>query len=298
MSLTDVIGEYLDSLRREASSTHTIRNYESDLRQFESFCTPEDASARALSEIDLLTLRQWVSHLYEQDRMAASIRRKVAAIRALFRFAMRRGLAASNPAKLLILPKMPKTLPKVPTAEEMNGLVDAVADGKVERPFPKRDRAIFEFLYGCGLRVSELAGLNLADVDVRERWIRVLGKGRKERLVPFGAKAAEALSAWLPDRHAIAGETALFVNYRGKRLTTRGIHNIVVIYARLLTGNAGVHPHTMRHAYATHLLSDGADLRAIQELLGHARLSTTQKYTQVALSDLMAVYDKAHPKAK
>jgi integrase/recombinase XerC len=186
----------------------------------------------------------------------------------------------------------------VPTAEQVNNLVDAVDNNDLDRPFPKRDRAIFEFLYGCGLRISELEGLNMEDLDISERWIVVRGKGRKERQVPYGSKAAGALTNWLPVRHAIPGERAVFVNYRGARISTRGIRKIVALYANLLASDSSVHPHTLRHAFATHLLSDGADLRAIQELLGHSKLSTTQKYTQVALTDLLAVYDRAHPKAK
>jgi integrase/recombinase XerC len=155
--------------------------------------------------------------------------------------------------------------------------------------------AIFELLYGCGLRISELVGLDLEDFDFSERWIRVRGKGRKERQVPFGTKAATALERYLATR--CSSERALFLNHRGTRLTDRGARGIVKFYARMITGDSSIHPHSLRHAYATHLLSDGADLRAIQELLGHSQLSTTQKYTQVSLTDLMAVYDKAHPKA-
>ena len=152
--------------------------------------------------------------------------------------------------------------------------------------------------YGCGLRISELVGLNIDDFDFSERWILVRGKGRKERQVPFGSKAAVALERYLPERTPAPGaELVLFLNHRGNRLTVRGARGIVKFYARMIAGDSSIHPHSLRHAYATHLLSDGADLRAIQELLGHAQLSTTQKYTQVSLTDLMAVYDKAHPKA-
>jgi integrase/recombinase XerC len=287
------ITNFIDSLRRENVSPHTIRNYESDLRQFETHTAP----CPPVEDLDLAALRGWVSHLFQDRQMASSIRRKVAALRAFFRYEMRHGKTSRNPAKLLILPKLPKTLPKVPTAEQVNNLVDAVDNNDLDRPYPTRDRAMFEFLYGCGLRISELAGLNLEDLDTAERWILVRGKGRKERQVPYGSKAAEALANWLPARRAAAGERAVFVNYRGARLSTRGIRKIVTLYARLLAEDSSVHPHTLRHAFATHLLSDGADLRAIQELLGHAQLSTTQKYTQVALADLLAVYDKAHPKA-
>lgn len=292
--LSTEITNFLDSLRRENASPHTIRNYESDLRQFEAHIAP----APPTEDIDLADLRGWVAALFKDKQMAASIRRKVASLRAFFRYEMRQGRTPSNPAKLLILPKLPKTLPKVPTAEQINNLVDAIDNNDLDRPFPKRDRAIFEYLYGCGLRISELQGLNLEDIDTSEKWIRVRGKGRKERQVPYGRKAAEALEAWLPVRSAAPNERAVFVNYRGARISTRGIRRIVALYASLLAGDSSVHPHTLRHAYATHLLSDGADLRAIQELLGHAQLSTTQKYTQVALTDLLAVYDKAHPKAK
>lgn len=292
--LSAEIANFLDTLRRENASPHTLRNYESDLRQFEAFAAP----APPVAELDLPLLRAWISTLFNDKKMAASIRRKVASLRAFFRYEMRQGRTPTNPAKLLILPKLPKTLPKVPTAEQVNNLVDAVDNNDLDRPFPKRDRAMFEFLYGCGLRVSELAGLNLEDLDTSEQWIVVRGKGRKERQVPYGRKAAEALREWLPQRHAPAAERAVFVNYRGARLSPRGIRKIVALYARLLAGDSSVHPHTLRHAFATHLLSDGADLRAIQELLGHAQLSTTQKYTHVALTDLLAVYDKAHPKAK
>lgn len=292
--LSTEITEFLDSLRRENASPHTIRNYESDLRQFEAYADPRPP----VEAIDLYLLREWVSTLFHDKQMATSIRRKVASLRAFFKYEMRQGRTPSNPAKLLILPKLPKTLPKVPTAEQVNNLVDEVDDNELDRPFPQRDRAMFEFLYGCGLRVSELEGLNLEDMDTSERWLLVRGKGRKERQVPYGKKAAEALANWLPTRSAPASERAVFVNYRGGRLTTRSIRRIVAFYARMLAGDSSVHPHTLRHAFATHLLSDGADLRAIQELLGHSQLSTTQKYTQVALTDLLAVYDKAHPKAK
>jgi integrase/recombinase XerC len=186
------------------------------------------------------------------------------------------------------------------TAEQTNVLVDGVtpAADKFERPYPARDLAIFELLYGCGLRISELVGLNLEDFDFNERWIRVRGKGKKERQVPYAGKATVALERYLALRQPDSrGGSALFLNHRGGRLTDRGARGIVKFYAGMITGDSSIHPHSLRHAYATHLLSDGADLRAIQELLGHARLSTTQKYTQVSLADLMAVYDRAHPKA-
>jgi integrase/recombinase XerC len=193
-------------------------------------------------------------------------------------------------------PKSPKRVPSVPTAEQTNTLVDGVAADTLDRPHPERDLLLFELLYGCGLRISELVGLNLTDFDMAERWILVRGKGRKERQTPYGTKAAAALEKYLAIRGS--SQPALFLNHNGARLTDRGARGIVKLYARLLSGDSLLHPHSLRHAYATHLLADGADLRAIQELLGHARLSTTQKYTQVSLTDLMAVYDRAHPKAR
>jgi integrase/recombinase XerC len=211
-----------------------------------------------------------------------------------------------NVARLLRLPKAPQKLPVVMTAEQMNTLLDDVAAGKLERPHPSRDRALLEVLYGCGVRVSEMAGLNLDDLDrgsssgagaPPEAWMRVRGKGKKERQVPLPGQAAAALERYLAERPVVTGEPAVFLNHRGSRLSVRGIHGIVKLYATALCGDPSVHPHGFRHAYATHLLAAGADLRAIQELLGHARLSTTQKYTQVSLTDLMKVYDKAHPKA-
>jgi integrase/recombinase XerC len=242
-------------------------------------------------------IREWLAALYRMKLEAVSIRRKLAAVRGLFRFLLREGIVRVNVGRLVRTPKAPQKLPEVMTPEQVNTLIDGVAADKLERPFPARDRAIFELLYGCGVRVSELAGLNLEDVDRAERWLRVRGKGRKERQVPLPGQAAGALERYLSQRPVVRDERAVFLNHRGQRLTARGIRGIVKLYATLISGDPSIHPHSFRHAYATHLLADGADLRSIQELLGHARLSTTQKYTQVSLTGLMAVYDKAHPKA-
>jgi integrase/recombinase XerC len=236
--------------------------------------------------------------LFDRKLDPISIRRKLAAVRSFFQFLLREGTVSANVARRLRTPKSPKRVPPVPTAEQTNTLVDGVAEDRFERPHPERDLALFELLYGCGLRISELVDLNLEDFDFSERWIRVRGKGRKERLVPYASKAAAALEKYRTVRSTQKGERALLVNHHGTRLSDRGAREIVKFYARMISGDAALHPHSLRHAYATHLLSDGADLRAIQELLGHARLSTTQKYTQVSLTDLMAVYDKAHPKAR
>ena len=306
------IERYLAELARKAVSPHTLDAYRSDLRQLLDFLSPPGVEPPAPEAIDLLLLREWMLWLYRQQLEAVSIRRKVAAARGLFQFLQREGVAAINVARLLRLPKAPQKLPVVMTAEQMNTLLDDVAAGKLERPYPSRDHALLEILYGCGVRVSELAGLNLDDFDrgsltgrsapgttaaAQETWMRVRGKGKKERQVPLPGKAAAALERYLAERPVVRDERAVFLNHRGHRLSVRGIHGIVKLYATVLCGDPSVHPHGFRHAYATHLLAGGADLRAIQELLGHARLSTTQKYTQVSLTDLMAVYDKAHPKA-
>jgi integrase/recombinase XerC len=292
VTLKEQIERYLQELAREGVSAHTLRAYGADLRHFGE-SAPVDPGA-----VDVLALRQWLAGLYREDRENVTIRRKLAAVRGLFRFLAREGVVKTNVARLLRTPKAPLKLPEVMSAEQANALLDGVAARRVERPHPARDRAIFELLYGCGLRVSELAGLGLDDLDRGEQWLRVRGKGRKERQVPLPRQAADALERYLRERPVVRDQKAVFLNHRGGRLTDRGVRMIVKLYAVALAGDSSIHPHSFRHAYATHLLADGADLRAIQELLGHARLSTTQKYTQVSLTELMAVYDKAHPKAR
>ena len=292
------IDAFLKSLKRESASEHTVAAYASDLSQFLEYLSPPDLEPPAPRAIDHLLLREWLAKLYSQGLNPASIQRKLAAVRSLFKFMLREGAIEVNIARLLRTPKAPKKLPEAMTAEQANALVDGVAANELDRPFPVRDRAMFEILYGCGVRVSELAGLDLDDIDRAEGWIRVRGKGRKERQVPLTSKGADALEAYLTERPVTRDERGIFLNHRGSRIGTRGIRGIVKMYATALSSDPSIHPHSFRHAYATHLLADGADLRSIQELLGHARLSTTQKYTQVALTDLMAVYDKAHPKAR
>jgi integrase/recombinase XerC len=295
--LAEYSKRYLEGLARGGASAHTIDAYAADLREFLESLSPDGAPSPEPTAIDLLMLRQWLAGLYRRGQAAVTIRRKLAAVRGLFRFLLREGLVHKNVARLVRTPKAPQKLPEVLTPDQVNGLLDGVAAGKLARPHPSRDRAIFELLYGCGVRVSELAGLNLEDLDRTERWLRVRGKGRKQRQVPLPGKAAEALERYLSERPVVRDEPAVFLNHRRARLSDRGIRAIVKLYATFVNGDPSIHPHSFRHAYATHLLADGADLRAIQELLGHARLSTTQKYTQVSLTDLMAVYDKAHPKA-
>jgi integrase/recombinase XerC len=267
----------------------------------------------------------------------SSIARKLASLRSFFKFCVREGMLKENPARLVPTPKLPKRIPSVLSAEEMNGFLNQLAAdrprlqpkrtgsaGKSQpeeqtrshrRRFPdeealllRRDRALLELLYAAGLRVSELTGLNLADMDRREKMLRVRGKGNKERIVPYGGKAQEALEAYWPVReqlllHAATGRRgpapgeAVFLNYAGRRLTQRSVGRIVKKYVRLANINWDLHPHSLRHAFATHLLADGADLRAIQELLGHQSLSTTQKYTHASIRQLMDIYDKSHPHA-
>jgi len=296
--LATQIERYIDSLKRGGASPHTVLAYRSDLQQLLLYLSPPEMTPPAVRAIDLLLLREWLASLYNQGLDAVSIRRKLAAVRGLFRYMQREGIVEVNVARLVRTPKAPIRLPEVMTAEQANNLIDGVGANDLHRPHPARDRAIFELLYGCGVRVSELAGLDLDDLDRSEGWIRVRGKGRKERQVPLPGKAAAALESYLDERPVVRDNPAVFLNHGGSRLTARGIRGIVKLYATALSYDPSTHPHSFRHAYATHLLADGADLRAIQELLGHARLSTTQKYTQVSLVDLMAVYDKAHPKAK
>jgi integrase/recombinase XerC len=296
--LADAIGDFLGDRGRRNDSPNTLRSYAADLRELLDYFSPPQTEPPPVGGIDLLALREWLAHLYERDQKPATIRRKLASLRSLFRWLSREHRIETDPARLLRLPKMPKTLPEVPNAEITNALIDGSSREDLARPFPARDRLLLELLYGCGLRVSEAVGLNLEDFDRTERWVRIRGKGRKERQVPYGMQAAGALNKYIDVRESTGDEhRALFLNHRGARLTDRGARNIVKFYATYVAGDSSIHPHTLRHAFATHLLSDGADLRAIQELLGHARLSTTQKYTRVSLTDMMKVYDSSHPKA-
>jgi integrase/recombinase XerC len=296
--LRQAIHLYLAELTRKGTSPHTLRNYQADLEQLARFLQPPGEPVPDLAAVDTGALREWMAALFEAKLTAVSVRRKLASVRSLFKFLHQEGIVTQNPASRLRTPKAPQRLPDVMTEEKTNSILDGVEAGeRVEKPSKERDLAFLELLYGCGIRVSELVGINLSDLDLQEGWLLVRGKGNKERQVPVPGKAVEAVDRYLAVRKAAAGETALFVNHRGTRLTDRGVRWLVKFYATMISGDSTVHPHSFRHAYATHLLADGADLRAIQELLGHARLSTTQKYTQVSLADLMAVYDKAHPKA-
>jgi site-specific recombinase XerD len=291
------IEDYLAELRRQSASPQTIATYGVDLRQFLDYFRRGGLEPPAPAAFEVLDLREWLSHLYELGLDRTTIRRKLAAVRSFFEHCLRRGVIQANKAKLLATPRLPKRLPAVPTEEQANTLIDGVAAGRLERPYPERDLALLEVLYGCGVRISELEGMNVEDLDLREGWVRVRGKRKKERQVPIPGRALAALRKYVECRRAEPGEKALFVNHRGRRLTARGARKILHLYAVAVAGDPSIHPHSLRHAYATHLLNAGADLRAIQELLGHASLSTTQKYTQVSLRELMEVYDRAHPRA-
>jgi integrase/recombinase XerC len=334
---------YLRSVRN--SSPHTISNYANDLGQFLAFLSPPGAQPPALSAVGHAMIREFVAQLHEQGLKKSSIARKLAALRSFFKYCVREGRLKENPARLIPTPKLPKRIPSVLSAEEMNGFLNqlvGMSPAKPGVPAPprkrpqlaapavpstirnsqtpriieeglllRRDRALLELLYAAGLRVSELTGLNLADIEQKERMLRVRGKGNKERIVPFGAKAQEALEKYWPLREQLLFHTAgtrasrraaphidaVFLNYSGRRLTQRSVGRIVKKYVRIANVNWDLHPHSLRHAFATHLLADGADLRAIQELLGHQSLSTTQKYTHASIRQLMEIYDKAHPHA-
>ena len=307
---------YLRSVRN--ASPNTIRSYENDLGQFLTFLTPPGISMPRPEDITHLMIREFVAHLHDLKLEKSSIARKLAAIRSFFKYAVREGVVVRNPARMVATPKLPKRIPSVLSAEDLNAFLDSVTAGAVGgsgRPAPasaqeesrlmvKRDRAILELLYASGLRVSELTGLNLADVDRKELMLRVRGKGSKERIVPYGGKAEHAIEAYQSLRQEILNKAggrgdrqAVFLNHHGTRLTPRSVARIVKKYARLMNINWDLHPHSLRHAFATHLLADGADLRAIQELLGHSSLSTTQRYTHATIRQLLEVYDKAHPRA-
>jgi tyrosine recombinase XerC len=304
--MDELLTRYMNYLRYERNaSPHTIRNYHSDLLQFRDYLQGGDPQAKwDLNSVDALRIRGFLALLFEREKKKASIARKLAAVRAFFKFLAKEGVLTSNPAATVSTPKLDKTLPRIMTEEEMNNFLDRVAEAvKTGEPMMKRDRAILELLYASGLRVSELAGLDPRSVNFDDGMLLVLGKGRKERIVPFGSKAKQALAEYLPIREKVmmetrkSGQTALFLNKKGDRLTTRSVARLVKKYVRLFGPNVRVSPHSMRHAFASHLLTEGADLRAIQEMLGHRSLATTQKYTQVSIKQLIEVYDKAHPKA-
>ena len=304
--MDDLLDRYITYLRYERNaSPHTVRNYHSDLLQFRDYLTDGKAEAKIdLAAVDALRIRGFLAVLFDREKKKTSIGRKLAAVRAFFKFLAKERLLAANPAATVSSPKLDKILPRIMTEEEMNNFLNRVAEAvPAGEPIMRRDRAIMELLYASGLRVSELAGLDLRNVSFGDNMLLVRGKGRKERIVPFGSKARDALNEYLPVRGKImleakrAGQTALFLNTKGARLTTRSVDRLLKKYVRTFGPNVKVSPHSMRHAFASHLLTEGADLRSIQEMLGHKSLATTQKYTQVSIKQLIDVYDKTHPKA-
>lgn len=306
--MEQLIEQFLEHLRYERNvSSHTLRNYASDLEQFLDFLAPAEPSTgkRSLpgvAEIDHLTIREWLSSLHTAQKKKASIARKLAALRTFFQFMVREGILELNPAKLVSTPRLEKKLPKHLSIDEAIRFIESPDP---ETDLGKRDRAMLELMYATGIRVAELTTLNLPDVDFNNQLVRVTGKRRKQRIVPFGEPAGVAIRNYLGvrDKFLLSApiskrdEQALFLNYQGTRITTRSVGRMVDKYIRLCAGMHNISPHALRHSFATHLLDSGADLRDIQELLGHARLSTTQVYTHVSMEKLIDVYDKAHPKA-
>lgn len=300
--MEDEIRAFVRFLEGERNaSRETIRNYQSDLRQLSSFLHKKAGRGSSSMRADHVTADDIRAYLHWLDRAgdkASSLARKLAAIRSFYRFLLRDDATRNNPAQDIRSPKLPKPLPRVLTKDDAGSLMEFPDD---RSPLSLRDRALLETLYSTGARVSEAVGLNLGDLDQADGVVRLRGKGRKERIVPIGEVAIAAIRRYrdsLPGTADRGGLSApLFVNHRGGRLTTRSVARIVARYSGRLSGGA-VSPHALRHSYATHLLDEGADLRSIQEMLGHASLRTTQKYTHVASDRLAAVYDRAHPRAR
>jgi len=290
------VSDFIRHLRERNASAHTIKAYARELQLFSAY-----AGSRDWRQIDHIAVRGFLAQLYERGLSKTSVARSLAAVRSFYRWLAREGVVEQNPAKLVATPKLPKKLPRVPTIEEMNSVIDG------EMPevaaFPERDKLMFELLYGCGIRNSELTGIDLDDIRLSAEAILIRGKGKKERYVPFGESAKTALTEYLPRRAELLQQTrqrstALLINRRGGRLTTRSVGRIVKRIAVAKGLSPDVHPHTLRHAFGTHMLEEGADLRAIQELLGHERLATTQRYTQLSMKHVLQVYDETHPRAK
>ena len=308
-SLGPLVNDYLRVLANERSaSTHTLRAYQRELHGFAVFVDtrfgPGHSADETVKRIEHTDIRAYLGTLYDRGLSKASAARALAAIRSWFKWLARARLVDQNAASLVATPRLPKHLPRVPSIEQMNRVVDSV--GEDAASWPTRDTAILELLYGCGIRNAELTGLNLADIHWANEAILVRGKGQKQRYVPLGDAAAQALRAYLAERQARLtaaqrSTDALLLNLhlRGNgRLSTRSVARIVKRIAIQRGLSSDVHPHTLRHAFGTHLLEEGADLRAIQELLGHERLSTTQRYTQLTTAQLEKVYDNTHPRAK
>ena len=295
-TVAKAVANFLRHLGGCNASPHTVKAYSRDLSLFAAY-----AGSRGWKEIDHIAVRGFLSQLYEKGLSKTSVARALAAVRSLYRWLAREGVVEQNPAKLVATPKLPKKLPRVPTIEEMNSVIDG--EMPEAAAFPERDRLMLELLYGCGIRNSELTGINLDDIRLSVEAILIRGKGKKERYVPFGDSVKAALAAYLPERQKVIGaggtrSAALLINRHGGRLTTRSVGRIVKKIAVAKGLSPDVHPHTLRHAFGTHMLEEGADLRAIQELLGHERLATTQRYTQLSMKHVLEVYDRTHPRAK
>src|ERR1051325_5577137 len=306
--MQELLTQFFEHLRYERNvSEHTLRNYQSDLEQFLDYLAPAHPktgkrNAPTIDAIDHITIREWWSDLHAAQKKKSSLARKLAALRTFFQFLVREGLLELNPAKLVATPRLEKKLPVHLSIEEA---IKFIETPDVATDLGKRDRAMLELMYATGVRVAELTTLNLGHIDFKNRLVRVTGKRRKERIVPFGEPALEALRNYLDVRDrfleaapiSVREPEALFLNYQGTRITTRSVGRMVEKKIGFCGGRYDISPHALRHSFATHLLDSGADLRDIQELLGHARLSTTQIYTHVSMEKLIQVYDKAHPKA-
>jgi integrase/recombinase XerC len=304
--LEEHIRQFLQHLQYERNmSPHTLRNYSSDLEQFLVFIRQSSKSLEpVIEDVDHLTIREWLAELHGGNKSKTSIARKLASLRTFFQFLVREGVIEKNHAKLVATPKIEK---KLPTHLSMEDAVRFIETPDIDTDLGRRDRAILELLYATGIRVGELVSIDITDVDFRERLVRVTGKRRKQRIVPFTDTALQMILIYLEEARprlsmnasvSKRDDRALFLNYQGTRITTRSVGRMVEKYIKLCTDiNRHISPHSLRHTFATHLLDAGADLRDIQELLGHARLSTTQIYTQVSMEKLIDVYDRAHPKA-
>ena len=299
LGVKNEVGDFLDYLTFERNvAVNTVSAYRDDLESFLGFlCNDYFTTGRDLIElqrVDHLTIRAYLAHLARKKLARSSIARHLSALRTFFKYLMREGVVEMNPARSVATPRREKHLPAVLQTSDIAVLFE---QPDLSTNLGIRDRAWMELLYASGLRISELVGIDLDDIELRARLVKVHGKGSKERIVPFGSKAEEAIRAYLAVRTADPDEQALFVNYRGQRITTRSVRRLFDGYLRDASLRKGISPHTMRHSFATHLLNAGADLRGIQELLGHASLSTTQKYTHLNDWQLIAVYRKAHPRA-
>jgi integrase/recombinase XerC len=294
-NLEALTGLYEEEMRRRDFTANTIRAYLSDIRDFRDYFSRKAKAMPTADEFDVHMLRAWMSSLYDDGLAQQTVRRKVAVLREFFKFLLQENLIKANPLRLIRSPKGSNLVPSVMPEEQVSKFLAGVKIRKRWNPY--RDTAILELLYGCGLRISELVALNIEDVDRKDRWLRISGKGRHQRDVPYTATAGAALEKYLNSDFDKKSKEILFTNRHGRRLTVRGARFIVTVHA-ILGGDPSIHPHSLRHAYATHLLNNGADLRAIQELLGHDNLRVTQRYTHVSIERLTEVYDSSHPRSQ